>query len=345
VRTQALATTMNIVDDPVMQDVAGQIAPRSKRIYEHGAAVFATWIIERGLMPAQLTKSDIIAYRVYLREHYKETTASNLLSVARRILEEQVDRKQIESNPAAHVKGFHGLDETPHIALTGAEAQALLDAIDTRTLAGLRDYVLILFLLRTGIRRMEAAALTLADLQMEQGHHIAIVRHGKGNKQHTVKIPVEVRREIDYYIKERERVHAEDLQHHLALLEQKRERSLDEDLYQVKRQRLVEQHTICEDDGLFVRVRRGDHPMRTAITDRAIADIVQHYAEKIGVERLRPHGLRASFITLTLEAGATLHQVQHAVNHADPRTTLRYQKRKLNLDHNAVDTLHFLKQK
>ncbi len=345
VRTQALATTMNIVDDPVMQDVAGQIAPKSRRIYEHGAAVFATWIIERGLTPAQLTKSDIIAYRVYLSEHYKETTASNLLSVARRILEEQVDRKQIESNPAANVRGFHGLEETPHIALTAAEAQALLDAIDTRTFTGLRDYVLILFLLRTGIRRMEAAALTLADLQMEQGHHVAIVRHGKGNKRHTVKVPVEVQREIDFYRTERERAHEEDFQQQVAVLERKRERGLGEETYQAKRKQLVEWHTLSEDDGLFVRVRRGDHPMRTAITDRAIADIVQYYAEKIGVDRLRPHGLRASFITLTLEAGVTLHQVQHAVNHADPRTTLRYQKRKLNLDHNAVDALHFLKKR
>ncbi len=140
-------------------------------------------------------------------------------------------------------------------------------------------------------------------------------------------------------------MHAEDLQHRLAMLERKRERGLDENVYQEKRRRLVEQHTTNEDDGLFISMRRGDHPTRTAITARAIADIVQVYAEKIGVERLRPHGLRASFITLTLEAGAKLHQVQHAVNHADPRTTLRYQKRKLNLDHNAVDTLHFIKRK
>ncbi len=76
---------------------------------------------------------------------------------------------------------------------------------------------------------MEAAALTCADLQMEQGHHIAIIRHGKGNKQHTVKVPVEVWREIDSYIKEQNRVHAEDLQHQLAKLERKRERGFDED--------------------------------------------------------------------------------------------------------------------
>jgi hypothetical protein len=35
--------------------------------------------------------------------------------------------------------------------------------------------------------------------------------------------------------------------------------------------------------------------------------------------------------------GAKVHQVQYAAGHADPRTTGRYQKRKVNLDDNAVD--------
>ena len=122
INTHAFTTAVTIVDDPVLQDVAGQLAPRSRRMYKHGAPVFAFWIIERDLTPAQLTTSDMIAYRVYLAEHYKESTASNMLSVARRILEEMVDRKQIESNPATNVRGFKGEDETPHVALTGAKA-------------------------------------------------------------------------------------------------------------------------------------------------------------------------------------------------------------------------------
>jgi len=49
--------------------------------------------------------------------------------------------------------------------------------------------------------------------------------------------------------------------------------------------------------------------------------------------------LRASFVTLALEGGARLQQVQYAAGHADPRTTERYQKRKQNLQDNAVDYL------
>jgi integrase len=73
--------------------------------------------------------------------------------------------------------------------------------------------------------------------------------------------------------------------------------------------------------------------------EKGIEGIVKARAATIGVYDLTPHGLRASFVTLALEGGASLHQVQYAAGHADPRTIERYQKRKLNLDDNAVDYL------
>ncbi len=79
----------------------------------------------------------------------------------------------------------------------------------------------------------------------------------------------------------------------------------------------------------------------TPISGRLIERLVKHYAAATGVSTLSPHGLRASFITLALEGGAALHKVQYAAGHQDPRTTERYQKRKLNLDDNAVDYIKF----
>jgi integrase len=75
------------------------------------------------------------------------------------------------------------------------------------------------------------------------------------------------------------------------------------------------------------------------MTDKAVELLVKKYAP-VGTE-LTPHGLRATFATLALEAEASLHQVQYALGHADPRTTERYQRRKLNLDNHAVDVLNF----
>jgi integrase len=71
-----------------------------------------------------------------------------------------------------------------------------------------------------------------------------------------------------------------------------------------------------------------------------VQQIVEDRGKAIGL-KLTPHGLRASFITLALEGGAKLQQAQYAAGHADPRTTERYQKRKFNLDDNAVDYIRF----
>ncbi len=58
---------------------------------------------------------------------------------------------------------------------------------------------MLIMLLRAGIRRAEAVALTTGDLVMEQGYHVAIIQHGKGNKRDFAKLPVEVRQVIDVY--------------------------------------------------------------------------------------------------------------------------------------------------
>jgi len=47
---------------------------------------------------------------------------------------------------------------------------------------------------------------------------------------------------------------------------------------------------------------------------------------------LHPHDLRHAFVTLSLDTGASLRDVQDAAGHADPRTTRRYDRARHNLD-------------
>ena len=337
---QPTAATGGFLADPALSEIAGQLAPRSRRVYRHDAEVFGTWLLAQGLQPHMLEKVHMVAYRAYLQDHYAKSTAARMLSVARRLLAEQVERKQLERNPAETVRGFTGADETTHVVLTPEQAQVLLDAPDLQTLLGLRDYVLMLFLLRTGVRRSEAAGLIIADLTMRQGHHVAIIRHGKGDQRRIVKVPVDVWRDIQSYLDAFRQYHARRLAQQLQALEEERAQMSGED-YQACAQKANDQHTMQDTDNLFVWIRRGDHATRHPLSDRSIATIVEKYAAQAHIEALSPHGLRASFITLTLESGASLHQVQYAAGHRDPRTTERYQKRKMNLDRNAVDAIHF----
>jgi integrase len=53
-------------------------------------------------------------------------------------------------------------------------------------------------------------------------------------------------------------------------------------------------------------------------------------------EAIGPHTLRHAFITAALDAGVPLRDVQEAASHADPRTTMRYDRARVSLDRHAT---------
>ncbi len=72
--------------------------------------------------------------------------------------------------------------------------------------------------------------------------------------------------------------------------------------------------------------------------DRYAADrTVKRLAGRAGItKRISPHSLRHSFITAALDAGVPLRDVQEAASHADPRTTMRYDRGRGSLDRHAT---------
>jgi site-specific recombinase XerD len=81
--------------------------------------------------------------------------------------------------------------------------------------------------------------------------------------------------------------------------------------------------------GPILRTRRGSRMDRHAATRR-----LRRLAEASGMHmpRLHPHMLRHTFVTTMLDAGVDLRDVQIAARHADPRTTMRYDRARKNLD-------------
>jgi site-specific recombinase XerD len=56
-------------------------------------------------------------------------------------------------------------------------------------------------------------------------------------------------------------------------------------------------------------------------------------------QSIHPHDLRHAFVTLSLDAEASLRDVQDAAGHADPRTTRRYDRARHNLDRHPTYAL------
>jgi integrase/recombinase XerD len=104
-----------------------------------------------------------------------------------------------------------------------------------------------------------------------------------------------------------------------------------------------------------IRWRRGRHGRSTWPSASAPADpsswlrtgdgwnrhgagrIVRKLARRAGIAKtITPHTLRHAFIIAALDAGVPLRDVQEAASHADPRTTMRYDRARGSLDRHAT---------
>ncbi|MBO0794255.1 MAG: tyrosine-type recombinase/integrase [Ktedonobacteraceae bacterium] len=267
-----------------------------------------TWFFES---QRPLDRETMAAYRGHLSEKYKNTTAQRLWSIAYRLLEEMVNNGYLPKNPARGLRGFKtgGGNYSKHVALTKEQVKILLSVIPVEKengepcLMGLRDRAIIILMLTTGLRRSECAILKRGQLTMRGGHHVLLLREGETKNDDAAMVKV-----IPWAW-----------------------RSIEEFLQATGRTE------IAPNAPLFVAFDRGDHPTEAPISAKVIYKLVKKYAEQAEIEGLLPHGLRASFITLALEADAPLYKVMSDARHAKPETTLRYHKRQKSLDRGSGD--------
>jgi integrase/recombinase XerD len=161
-------------------------------------------------------------------------------------------------------------------------------------LAGPRDAALTNLLLHCGLRISEALGLTVGDLSTSRGHRTArIVR--KGGAVHQVPLPPPAAHAVD------------------ALL--------------AGRGLAAETGALFAAAPLFVDAEGRQ-------LDRFDAGrIVRRLARAAGIHKaVSPHSLRHSFVTLALDAGVPLRDVQDSAGHADPKTTRRYDRGRHSLD-------------
>ena len=93
--------------------------------------------------------------------------------------------------------------------------------------------------------------------------------------------------------------------------------------------RAIERAVADREGGPILRTRSGTRMDRHCATRR-----LHRLAQVAGVHaaRMHPHMLRHTFVTTMLDAGVDLRDVQITARHADPRTTMRYDRARKNLD-------------
>lgn len=287
------------------------ISPHTRKAYLRVLREFFRTV--QGIGPQTVTPRHVLAWRELLvKRRQKPNTVAFKLSVLRTFFEYLVAGGAMKLNPAASklVPPPPVPEDLAGRALTVKEARLLLAGPDKRTVAGARDYALLLTMLRLSLRVAEVSTLKSSSLRWSHGRWV-LKFTGKGSRERTLPVPDDVRLAIKDYL------------------------ALDQ-----KRRKL--QHCDGEESHLFqplvnYRTLEFNKPLNV----RMVYKLVQKWGDYAGLGKLSPHDLRRTAITRALDQGLSYRQVQMMSGHKDPKTVMRYDHSRENLELNAVNFLEY----
>jgi site-specific recombinase XerD len=157
--------------------------PNTRKAYARAASDFATWCELHGITDVrQVQPVHVAAYIEGLQ--IAAPSVKQRLAALRMLFDWLVIGQVIPMNPASSVRGpRHSVKKGKTPVLAAEEARALLDAIDTSTLIGLRDRALIGLMVYTFARVGAAIKMRVEDVYI-QGRRTWARLHEKGGKQH-----------------------------------------------------------------------------------------------------------------------------------------------------------------
>ncbi|MET0648932.1 MAG: tyrosine-type recombinase/integrase [Pyrinomonadaceae bacterium] len=263
--------------------------------------------------PTDVVPDDVVLWRDKMRSQRKSAaTVAFKLSVVRSFFEYLKAAGVVPLNPASTklVSPPELPSEPAGRALSVKEVRYLLSGPDREKAEGARDYALMLVMLRLSLRVSEVCSLRASSVKWSHGRWTLRCKV-KGGREEVWPLPKDVKEAIDSYLrldrKRREIAHSGGGHAHL-FQPHTNYRTLDFD---------------------------------KALSTRMVQKVVKKWADYSRLGDLSPHDLRRTAITRALESGLTYRQVQMMSKHRDPKTVMRYDHGRENLDQNAVNFLRY----
>lgn len=277
-------------------------SPITKRVYNMALDEFMEWFRQEP-RSGGFCKATVSAWRASLEDRGLGSSSIIIrMSAIRKLAAEAADNGLIAPELAAgisRVKSAKSVGIRTGNWLSVRQAQHLLNTPDITTLRGLRDRAILAVLLGCGLRRSEVAALTIAHIQQRDGRWCIVDLRGKHGRVRTMPMPTWVKLAIDAWSS------AAELS-----------------------------------DGYLLRpVNRADRVAGERLGEKVVGQMLQEYAEAVGVPGIAPHDLRRTCAKLCRAAGGELEQIQLLLGHASVQTTERYLGTKQDLVHAPNDAI------
>ncbi|HEX8653056.1 MAG TPA: tyrosine-type recombinase/integrase [Pyrinomonadaceae bacterium] len=283
------------------------VSDETRRAYQRAIREFFAHV--EGLHPIDVTPAHVASYRDRLTARgQRAATISTKLSIIRSFFEYLRAAGTIPLNPASTK-----LVSPPELptdpagrALSPQEVRYLLAGPDRSKAEGARDYALMLVMLRLSLRVAEVTSLRLSSISRE-GRRWVLKCKIKGGKEETWPLPPDVKTAIDEYLK------------------------LDSHRRSVLHSGGPEAYLF--QPGTNFRTLVFDKPL----SERHVQRIVGRWGDYGQIGHVTPHDLRRTIVTEMLNRGYTYREVQMVTKHKDPKTIMRYDRARDNLDKNPVN--------
>ena len=215
------------------------------------------------------------------------STIRKELCVFRTLYKYLFDYAMISNNPVASLPELICRPAPEQQYLTVDECFKFINAFDTATEDGFRNYMMAVVLWCTGLRSAELCALRWADIDLDQG--TLLVRKGKGGKQRLLFLNDRLWEDMRGY-------------------HQRLGGHTDEPVFYALTNN---QHT-------------ADSPKR-ALSQSALVDMIRHHANRVSIgKKVSPRTLRHTFATQMLEAGVPIDDIKEMLGHDDQTETCIY---------------------
>ena len=253
-----------------------------------GPAALHQWATTQGLDLRELAREDVEAWlsHRYLELREDAEARSSKLSGVRSYYEWR-HRSGLGPNIAEGVPLPKRPRHVPRV-YSRRQLNAIFAACDRSTLQGVRDYAVLAFALATGCRRMELAALRLADLDIRSERRAAAHLRGKGRRARVVPFAGPAVRALSAWLAMREQVPNAD------------------------------------PEAVFLGLRPAPgRPLQA----RGLDGIVRRAIRLAGVQvspGMALHSLRATFATNALYSGVPIHELRVLLGHSSLETTSKY---------------------
>ena len=192
-------TTPDIKERLITLALDGIASPHTRRAYRAALDEFLTW--SQGQQPSVMCKALVHRYKAMLIEKDLAPATINLrLAAVRRLAQEAADNGLLDASVASSISKVHGLrlyGVRIGIWLTSAGARELLGIPDSGSVKGKLDRAILAVLLGCGLRRSEAAAVSVAQFRIVEDRWVIADLVGKHGRIRTVPVPFWAKAAVD----------------------------------------------------------------------------------------------------------------------------------------------------